>query len=135
MILQVGVKVFLRNPDGKYLILQRSPEKYPEIDGDVWDIIGGRIEPGTPLVENLRREVREETHLELRGQPRLIAAQDILRSPEKHVVRLTYVAACAGEPTLDHDHVAWRWCDRQELLVLPNLDRYAKAVLEQGLLS
>lgn len=129
MILQVGVKVFLRNPEGKYLLLQRSPEKYPEIQGDFWDIVGGRIEPGTSLAENLHREVLEETGLTMLDEPRLIAAQDILRSPEKHVVRLTYVAACDGEPVLDDDHVAFGWYTVDELRALSGLDQYAREVV------
>ena len=37
--LQVGVKVLLKNPEGKYLFLHRSAEKYPETQK--WDIPGG----------------------------------------------------------------------------------------------
>src|SRR3989338_7224600 len=66
--LQVGVKILLRNNEGKYLLLKRSPEKYPEI-GARWDIVGGRIDAGTPLIENLRREVKEETGLEISSEP------------------------------------------------------------------
>ncbi len=60
MNLQVGVKALLKNSAGKYLLLRRNPEKYPEV-GATWDIVGGRIDPGTPLFENLKREVYEET--------------------------------------------------------------------------
>src|SRR3989344_1737519 len=111
MELQVGVKVLLKNPKGKYLLLKRSPEKYPEVHrfGDVWDIVGGRIEIGTSLLENLKREVKEEISLELTGEPKLIAAQDILRLSEKHVVRLTYTANATGEVVLDSDHSEYDW--------------------------
>lgn len=37
--LQVGVKVLLGDNDGRYLLLRRSLEKYPEIKGR-WDIVG-----------------------------------------------------------------------------------------------
>ena len=59
MELQVGVKVFLKNLQGKYLLVRRSPKKYPEV-GALWDIVGGRINPGSPLLENLKREKKEE---------------------------------------------------------------------------
>lgn len=29
--LQVGVKIFLRNKEGKFLILKRNPEKYAKV--------------------------------------------------------------------------------------------------------
>jgi ADP-ribose pyrophosphatase YjhB (NUDIX family) len=100
MELQVGVKVLLRNSRGKYLLLRRSDKKYSDVRGR-WDIVGGRIKPGIRLVENLTREVKEETGLKIFGEPELIAAQDILRTPGKHVVRLTYLAKVEGKVKLD----------------------------------
>lgn len=52
MELQVGVKVLLKNSTGKYLLLRRSKEKYPDVPVH-WDMPGGRIEAGKPLMENL----------------------------------------------------------------------------------
>jgi len=89
MKLQVGVKALLKNKEGKYLLLRRSPEKYRELGG-TWDIVGGRIDPGSMLIENLKREIKEETSLDLQEEPKLVAAQDILRNSNTHVVRLTY---------------------------------------------
>ena len=88
MELQVGVKILLKNREGKFLLVRRNPKKYPEV-GPKWDIIGGRIIPGTPLLENLQREIKEEVNLDYAGNPALVAAQDILKSADKHVVRLT----------------------------------------------
>ncbi|KKU68198.1 MAG: ADP-ribose pyrophosphatase [Parcubacteria group bacterium GW2011_GWA2_47_16] len=109
MILQVGVKVFLKNQEGKYLLIKRSPVKYPDVK-DPWDIVGGRIDSGSPLLENLKREVKEETGLEITSEPRLLAAQDIIPNSEKHVVRLTYVADTKGEPVLDtSENTEYKW--------------------------
>lgn len=128
ILLQVGVKVFLKNPEGKYLLLQRSLTKYPEVSNR-WDIIGGRIEPGTPLLENLEREVLEETGLKMTSSPQLIAAQDILRIADKHVVRLTYTATTSGDPTLSDEHDAFGWYAIAEMQMLLGFDSYAKEVL------
>src|SRR3989344_1858447 len=58
MELQVGVKIILQNKEGKFLLLQRNFKKYPEIKkNDSWDIVGGRINIGIPLLENLNPEV------------------------------------------------------------------------------
>lgn len=134
MVLQVGVKVALKNSEGKFLLLKRSPDKYPEVHkfGDVWDIVGGRIEIGTPLIENLKREVKEETGLELAGEPRLIAAQDILRLSEKHVVRLTYMAQTEGEPYLDADHSEYGWFTVEEMKAMKDLDIYFTELINRG---
>ena len=100
MELQVGVKVLLKNNEGKYLLIRRNPKKYPEV-GPKWDIVGGRINAGSPLIENLIREVKEETGLLLSDNPHIVGAQDILRTegfPDRHVVRLTYTASISGTP-------------------------------------
>lgn len=132
--LQVGVKALLKNPEGKYLLLQRAPEKYPEVwkFGDVWDIVGGRIDQELTLLENLKREIKEEVGLDLNEEPKLIAAQDIMRIPGRHVVRLTYTADIEGEPTLDTDHISYKWFRIDELKNLRELDIYFKELLDRG---
>ena len=131
MELQVGVKVLLQNKEGKYLLLRRSSEKYPEV-GAKWDIVGGRIDPGTPLIDNLKREIAEEVKLTLAKEPRLIAAQDILRVPGRHVVRLTYSGNIDGQPKLDSDHTEFNWFTMDEIKKLDNLDSYFKALVDEG---
>lgn len=133
MQLQVGVKIFLKNTDGKYLLVRRNLEKYKNIDG-VWDIVGGRIDPGSSLLENLKREVKEETQLEVISEPLLIAAQDIFVGSEKHVVRLSYTGATEGEPVLDTDeNIAYEWVTYDELKVKKDLDVYVRKIVARGL--
>lgn len=91
MNLQVGVKVLLKNKQGKYLFIMRSKQLEGETNTS-WDIPGGRIEPNESLEEALRREVKEELGIRLTGKPQLINVQDIFgRAQDLHVVRLTYV--------------------------------------------
>lgn len=136
MELQVGVKALLRNGDGKFLLIRRSSEKYPEV-GARWDIVGGRINPGETLMENLRREIREETGLDMAAEPKLVAAQDILRVPGRHVVRLTYVGEIDGQPQLDGDHTEFRWFTLQELRELgeEHLDIFFKELLDKKIIN
>lgn len=135
ILLQVGIKVLLKNNEGKYLIIRRSLEKYPEVTETRWDIVGGRINHGTSLMENLAREVKEETGLELVGQPKLIAAQDILRVSGKHIVRLTYVGECKGEVVLDiTENDLHQWLTLLELQTLEGVDIYFKELLNQNLI-
>lgn len=129
MELQVGVKILLKNQDGKYLMVRRSAEKYPEM-GAKWGIVGGRINPGTFLLENLKREVVEESGLEIKGVPKLITAQDILKMPGKHIVRLTYTGLADGEVKLSDEHVEYKWLSLEEIAKLDPLDKYFKEVLD-----
>jgi ADP-ribose pyrophosphatase YjhB (NUDIX family) len=131
MELQVGVKIILQNKEGKFLLLQRNLEKYPEIKkNDSLDIVGGRIKIGTPLLDNLKREIFEETRLSLVEEPKLIAAQDILRG-DKHVVRLTYLGQIDGEPVLDEEHLAYKWLTIEEIKKEEGLDQYSKEVFNK----
>lgn len=134
MELQVGVKVFLKNSEGRILLLHRSTKKYPSVN-NLWDIAGGRIDTGTPLIENLKREVYEETGLEITDGPQLIAAQDILKPPDMHVVRITYRASAEGTPTLSDEHDSFKWFTLEELQSLEGLDRYAKECITKGLIT
>lgn len=128
MELQVGVKAILKNKEGKILLLKRSAEKYPEVKNP-WDIVGGRIAPGTNLLENLKREIKEETGLELQSLPKLLAAQDILRVPERHVVRLTYLAEVDGLPKLNEEHTEFGWFSLQEIKQKAMLDEFSKEII------
>ena len=134
MELQVGIKALLKNSEGKYLLIRRSSEKYPEV-GAKWDIVGGRIDPGTTLLENLKREIKEEVNLDLKALPWLVAAQDILKVAGRHVVRLTYIGSIEGEPKItDTDHSEWKWFTLKEIknLSAEELDSFFKELLDKG---
>jgi len=134
IVLQVGVKVLLKDSEGKILILKRSEEKYGKTNGS-WDIPGGRIDPGSELIVNLKREIEEETKLKIVSEPRLIAAQDIM-PPERHIVRLTYTAHTEGEPVLDlSESTDYRWVTFDELTSEDDLDAYVRRLIMSGILT
>ncbi len=134
-ILQVGVKAFLKNVEGKFLLLKRNPAKYNNTKGS-WDLPGGRIEVGTSLFENLEREIKEETTLTIISIPKLICAQDILHYQNTHVVRLTYIAECEGEIILDTtENTEYKWLTIEEIKQQEDLDQYVKEILDKGLIK
>lgn len=134
MELQVGVKILLSNKEGKYLLVRRSLDKYPDTSGN-WDIVGGRIEPGFTLLDNLKREVKEETNLDLIGEPKLVGAQDILRVLNKHIVRLTYTGFAEGEIKLDEkENTDFKWLSIDEIKAMPDISVYLKAILNRNIL-
>ncbi|MDO8659357.1 MAG: NUDIX domain-containing protein [Candidatus Parcubacteria bacterium] len=132
MDLQVGVKIILQNKEGKYLMICRSAEKYPEV-GVEWGIPGGRINRGYSLLENLEREVKEETGLEIQDEPKLVTAQDILKT-DRHIVRLTYLGKADGNVKLSDEHTDFKWLLLDEIKKLEPIDQYLKEVLEKYLL-
>ena len=83
-------------------------------------------------MDNLRREIKEETGLDIEEEPRLVAAQDILRVEGRHVVRLTYAGMIQGEPRLDSDHTESGWFTLEDMKAMKNLDIYFTELLDNG---
>lgn len=130
MKLQVGVKVLIKGKDDTFLLLERAGVM-PSDGQHYWDIPGGRINEDEPLVEALRREVMEETGLQLTGEPVLQFAQDIfVEKADLHVVRLTYTGTASGDVVISDEHGSFRWATKDELLA-KNIDPYLRKMVEQ----
>lgn len=123
--------------DGKGQVLMIRTHKW----GDRWGIPGGKIERGEATEEALRREVREETALEI-GDIRFALVQDSIDSPEferpAHFILLNYVArATRHEVTLNDEAEAFQWLSAEDALAL-NLNQPTRhllqAAIDQGML-
>jgi ADP-ribose pyrophosphatase YjhB (NUDIX family)/phosphoglycolate phosphatase-like HAD superfamily hydrolase len=93
---------------------------------NLWGIPGGKIKWGESSEEALRREIKEETNLDI-VQNRLVMVQDCIHSKEfyrdAHFVLLNYTCRCAGagEPQvrLNDEAREFRWLSPEEALRLP----------------
>ena len=100
--------------DGAVLATQRPEGKSL---GGFWEFPGGKIEPGEPAEDALRREIREELDLEL-GELRPLA-------PTEHqydfgTIRLIpFLAACQGSSFSLIEHADARWLRPDELASVP----------------
>ena len=128
--LQVGVKIIFSNAKGQYLLAKRTGLNWGE---GKWETFGGRIDPGTPLIDNLKREILEETGLSYSGTPKLLLAQDVLKEKDgnlTHVVRLTYTDLIPkGMIKLAEEHSEYRWFTLDELKSITAIDSYLPAAI------
>jgi ADP-ribose pyrophosphatase YjhB (NUDIX family) len=114
----VGVAAVVFDGAGRVLLVQRGREPRK----GSWGLPGGLIDVGEALLDAVRREVREETGLEIAVRELLTAFEPIYRDAEGrveyHYVVLDYWATVeAGEaaPGDDAAAVAWAATDADAL--------------------
>lgn len=68
--------------------------------------------------------------------PSIVAAQDILRVPGKHIVRLTYICEIDGDVKLDLDENSeYKWLDLKDIMSMDNVDKYFKDILNKNIIK
>lgn len=128
-MLGVGALIFDR---GRILLVERAR---PPLKGS-WSLPGGVLEAGETLKEGIRREVREETGLEVEPVGIFEVFERILPDrrgrPEYHYVLIDFLCRVAGGRLVPGDDVRRAaWVPRSEL------DRYeitegTRAVIERA---
>jgi phosphoglycolate phosphatase len=114
-IATVGAAIF----DTQGLVLMIRTQKW----SNLWGIPGGKIEWGETATEALRREIKEETDLEI-ADIRFVLVQDCIHSKEfyrdAHFILMNYTCRCSGEPVvkLNDEAREFRWLPLPEALAL-----------------
>jgi len=127
----LGVGALIYEGD-RILMAQRGK---PPLEG-LWSLPGGLVETGESLADAVRREVREETGLEVRPLDVLEIFERIMRdaqgAAEYHYVLIDYVCAVAGgELCAGDDACRVDWVRRRDLKKLA-ITEGTLAVIEKG---
>lgn len=111
----------------KYLIAQRSLTD-DQAAGE-WAFVGGKVETvnGFGIVEDtLRREIHEETGIEISDALEYISSQGFTRSSGHHVISLLFLCewkSGTAKPLEDLEQVVWKTLEELEAMDLPSYTR------------
>ena len=122
----VGALIF--NPEGKMLLLKSHKWR------DRYVIPGGHVELGETLEEALRREVKEETRLDIHDIEFILFQEFIFDESfweKRHFIFFDY--ACKTDSTnvsLDSEAQEYVWVSPEDALTLP-VDSYTRRTIEK----
>lgn len=115
--------------DGRLLMVQRAHDP----GAGLWSLPGGRVEHGEYLAAALRREVSEETGLEVEVRD-LVGILEVVGDP--HYVILDYFAEVTGkgDPAPADDVSDARWVPLDEVGGMPCTPRFHETLRGWGVL-
>ena len=125
-VVTVGALIF--NAKGEMLLVQTH--KWSSL----WGIPGGKTRFGESSLDALRREIKEETNLDI-TDIEFVLVQDCIHSREfyrdAHFVLLNYTCRCTAEPVvkLNEEAIQFRWVSITEAFKMP-LNRPTRVLLE-----
>ena len=127
LLFEVGLKAVIRNKDGDFLLLKRSNPYISDIDnGDTkklrWDLPGGRVESGENIQNALKREVKEETNLDVTKTIRILDVHESFYHKGFHTVRIYFEVITKGTVKVSEEHCEAQWYNREEIIKLSKQD-------------
>ena len=107
--------VCLLHRDGKYLLQNRVSS-----DWHGYALPGGHVEPNESIVESVRREMKEETGLDIIN-PRLCGIKQFPKNGVRYLVFLFEATEFSGE-LRSSEEGEMRWLSREELKSVKTVD-------------
>ncbi len=123
LIFEVGVKAVITDGKGKYLLLKKAEAYSNDLKNGFpnrrrWDLPGGRVEVGEPVRDGLRREILEETNLQLAEIIKIVDVHDAFFHEGYHSVRIYFEVMTSGEIKVSPEHSEAQWLTFTEIKVL-----------------
>ena len=126
--LTLSVKVAIFDSDNRCLVLRRSTASRG--NSSKWDFPGGKVDSGEALEEAAKREVLEETGLEVEMGQVLGAAES--ESPTSRIAYLILEGrVISGELRLSDEHEDYAWVEPHNLLdtdLVPQFRAFAQSL-------
>ena len=115
----VSVSAVITDDHGHALLIQRR-------DNHHWEPPGGVLEPAESIEDGLRREVREETGLDI--EPDTLSG--VYKNMNRGIVALVFrCKVTGGQLTTNDEATAFRWADEETIRQLTS-EAYAVRLLD-----
>jgi len=101
--------------EGKILIIKRGPDE--DCSKNEWDIPGGKFDFGETPLKCLKREVKEETNLEIYDDFQPVRVWSFFKNNGKtQVIGITVLCKHKyGEVKLSDEHTDFKWINPSEI--------------------
>ncbi len=119
--------------EGKILLLQESAAYADGTNRGRWELPGGRLQPGEHFADGLRREVKEETGLDITiDRPYMLGEWWPHVRGEQWQIVATFVLCAAknDQVILGEEHEEYVWIDPREADQFTNYAAYIKEALQ-----
>jgi 8-oxo-dGTP diphosphatase len=98
----------------KALIVKRTETN--KIGAGIWEFVGGKLEFGEDLISGLKREIMEETGLEVTVE-KLLFATSFKTHDYRQVVIINYLCRSKTDQVIiSEEHTDYLWADKAGLL-------------------
>ena len=114
----IAVKAFILNDKKELLMIKRAEKEYY---GSVWEIPGGRLEKAEDPFSGLKREVNEETGMEIEILNPL-KVHDFIRKDKQKIHMTTFLCrSISHSVVLSHEHTehCWTTLEKAKSMITP----------------
>ncbi len=112
----IATKAFIVH-QGKVLIVKESDDYQDGANHGKYDVPGGRIQPGQRFDESLKREVKEETGLEIKiKQPFFVSEwRPVVNNEQWQIIGIFFECSTENDKViLSQDHDDYLWIEPKE---------------------
>jgi len=103
----IAVRALIEDSEGRILLIKRSSNS--KTNPSTWELPGGKVGAGESIEEALKREVKEETGLEI--TPHQVVGVAEQKFPVINAIHIIMRCGAGGEVELSHEHEGFAWVE------------------------